>query len=123
MRTTSVLAFGLGGASRYFLNALTTRLAPRAANGANRWLGTLGCGFGCVFLRHEHRQHLKQQYLGSYPLFSISWVGYCRGRKTSKAVEKLFGRVAISTRGGEVRTKDKKVSLYSLIVVVNIEST
>ncbi len=111
MRTTSVLTFVLSGVSRYFLNAFTTRVASRAVNGANRRLGTLGCGFGGGFIRHEHRQ-LKQQHLGSYPLFSISWVGHCRGGKTSKAVEKFFGRAAISTRGDdEVRTKDNKVSL------------
>eukprot|EP01084_Bolivina_argentea_P040139 74177_1 len=107
MRMTSVLTFVLGGVSRYFLNAFTPRVVSRATvNGTNRRLGTLGSGFGGGFIHHEHR---LKQCLGSYPLFSISWVGSYRGGKTVKAVENFQRRAAISSSGKEVKPKDSKL--------------
>ncbi len=109
MRMASVLTFVLGGVSRYFLNAFTPRVVSRAAvNGTNRRLGTLGSGFGGGFIHHEHR---LKQCLGSYPLFSVPWVGSYRGGKTAKAVENFQRRAAISSSGKEVKPKDSKVNL------------
>ncbi len=107
---TSVLTFALGGVSRYFLNAFTPRVVSRATavNGTNRRLGTLGNGFGVGSIYREHR--LKQSF-GSYPLFSISWIGSYRGGKTPKAVENFQRRAVISSSSKETKPKDTKVNL------------